>query len=46
MSKSDVFMIISQLYVVATLIVNKNIGWLVFGYWFWLILSLIAWGVG
>ena len=43
MTKSDVFMIIAQIYIVGTLIVDKKNGWLVFNSWFWLILSFIAW---
>lgn len=46
MTKSDVFMIISQIYIAGIFIVNKKDGLLVFGSWFWLILSLIGWGVG
>ena len=46
MTKSDVFMIIAQIYIAGIFIVKKENGWLVFSSWFWLILSLIAWGVG
>lgn len=45
MSKSDVFMIIAQIYIVGTFIIKKEMGWLQFGSWFWLIISFIAWVV-
>lgn len=45
MNKSDVYLIISQIYCVGGLIIDKNRGFLyVFGT-IWLILSFAAWGV-
>ena len=45
MSKSDVFMIISQIYVVGAFLSEKHKSFLnVFGF-AWMLLSFVAWGV-
>ena len=45
MTKGDAFMIISQIYVVGSFISDKNKGLLNFAAVFWMVLSIIAWGV-
>ena len=45
MSKSDVFFIISQIYIVGTIISEKNKIFLNLSSTFWFIMSIIAWGV-
>jgi hypothetical protein len=42
MSKSDVFLIISQIYIVGTIISNKNQVFLIIMSIIWFILSIIA----
>ena len=43
MTKFDVYLILSQVYVVGGLTIEKKRGFLNFGAIFWLILMLISW---
>lgn len=45
MTKSDVFLIISQIYVVGSIITNYEKRFLTIIGWFWLILTFICWVV-
>jgi hypothetical protein len=46
MNKVDLGLIVSQIFVVGSLVVRKEQGMLGFGAIVWLMLTIIAWGMG